>query len=153
MQRHCICEWPSVCYLGNRFLLGRPFVVAESIYLSIYLSMALQPLFWTLAALSVSSSFYTVGRTPWKGDQPIARPLPTHRTTQQNKYKQIFMPQVGFERTIPIFERAKTVHALDRAAIAICRMLNAGQKFNRQTGKAPVSRRLASRAGSPVRVP
>jgi hypothetical protein len=23
---------------------------------------------------------YTVGRTPWKGDQPIARPLPTHRT-------------------------------------------------------------------------
>jgi hypothetical protein len=26
------------------------------------------------------------------------------------------MPQVGFETTIPIFERAKTVHALDRAA-------------------------------------
>jgi hypothetical protein len=29
---------------------------------------------------------YTVGRTPWTGDQPVARPLPTHRTTQiQNK--------------------------------------------------------------------
>jgi hypothetical protein len=27
------------------------------------------------------------------------------------------MPRVGFERTIPAFERAKTVHALDRAAI------------------------------------
>jgi hypothetical protein len=28
----------------------------------------------------------TVGRTPWTGDQPVARPLPTHRTTQtQNK--------------------------------------------------------------------
>jgi hypothetical protein len=25
---------------------------------------------------------YTVGRTPWTGDQPVARPLPTHRTTQ-----------------------------------------------------------------------
>jgi hypothetical protein len=23
---------------------------------------------------------YTVGRTPWTGDQPVARPLPTHRT-------------------------------------------------------------------------
>jgi hypothetical protein len=26
---------------------------------------------------------YTVGRTPSKGDQPVARPLPTHRTTQK----------------------------------------------------------------------
>jgi hypothetical protein len=25
---------------------------------------------------------YTGGRTPWTGDQPAARPLPTHRTTQ-----------------------------------------------------------------------
>jgi hypothetical protein len=30
--------------------------------------------------------FYTDSRTPWTRDQPIARPLPTHRTTQtQNK--------------------------------------------------------------------
>jgi hypothetical protein len=29
------------------------------------------------------------------------------------------MPQVGFELTIPAFERAKTVHALDRAATVI----------------------------------
>jgi hypothetical protein len=29
------------------------------------------------------------------------------------------MPWVGFEPTIPVFERAKTVHALDRAAIVI----------------------------------
>jgi hypothetical protein len=35
---------------------------------------------------------YTVGRTPWKGDQPVARPLPTHRTTQtQNKRTQTYM--------------------------------------------------------------
>jgi hypothetical protein len=26
------------------------------------------------------------------------------------------MPQVGFEPMIPVFERAKTVHALDRVA-------------------------------------
>jgi hypothetical protein len=29
------------------------------------------------------------------------------------------MSQVGFEPTIPVFERAKTVHALDRAATVI----------------------------------
>jgi hypothetical protein len=29
------------------------------------------------------------------------------------------MPQVGFEPTFPAFERAKTVHALDRAVTVI----------------------------------
>jgi hypothetical protein len=29
------------------------------------------------------------------------------------------MPQVAFDPTIPVFERAKTVHALDRAATVI----------------------------------
>jgi hypothetical protein len=64
--------------------------------------------------------FYTVGRTPCTGDQPVARPLPRHRTTQtQNKRTQTSMPRVGFEPMIPVFERAKTVHALDRAATVI----------------------------------
>jgi hypothetical protein len=30
------------------------------------------------------------------------------------------MPQVGIEHTIPVFEQAKTVHALDRTATVIC---------------------------------
>jgi hypothetical protein len=47
--------------------------------------------------------FYTDGR-------PVARPLPTHRTTQkQNKRTQASMPWVGFAPTIPAYERAKTV--------------------------------------------
>jgi hypothetical protein len=29
------------------------------------------------------------------------------------------MPQVGFEPTIPVFDRAKTVHVLSRAATVI----------------------------------
>jgi hypothetical protein len=33
------------------------------------------------------------------------------------------MPRVGFEPTNPVFERAKTVHALDRAAAVIGRSL------------------------------
>jgi hypothetical protein len=53
-------------------------------------------------------NLYTVGRTLWMGDQPIARTLPT-----QNKCTQTSMPQVGFEPMIPLFEWAKIVRALD----------------------------------------
>jgi hypothetical protein len=64
--------------------------------------------------------FCTVGRSPWTRDQPVASPLPAHRTAQtQNKRAQTSMPQVGFESTIPVLERAKTVHVLDRAAAVI----------------------------------
>jgi hypothetical protein len=43
-----------------------------------------------------------------------------HRTTQtQKKRRQISMPLFGFEPTTPVFKRAKTVHALDRAATVI----------------------------------
>jgi hypothetical protein len=49
-------------------------------------------------------------------------------TQTENKHKQTSMPRVGFEPTIPVFERAKTVHALDRAATVIglqlCSSLN-----------------------------
>jgi hypothetical protein len=63
---------------------------------------------------------YTVDRTPWTGNQPVARPLPTHRTAQtQNKRTQTSVPWVGFEHPIPASERAKTVHALDGAATVI----------------------------------
>jgi hypothetical protein len=54
------------------------------------------------------------------GDQPVARPLPAYRATQtQNKHTQTSMLEVGFEPTIPVFERAKTFHALYRAATVI----------------------------------
>jgi hypothetical protein len=46
--------------------------------------------------------------------------LPTHTTTQtQNKRIQTFMPRVAIEPTIPVFERAKTVHVSDRAATVV----------------------------------
>jgi hypothetical protein len=48
--------------------------------------MALQPFVGPWPLLQFHNLFYTGGRTPWTGDQPVARPLPTHRTTQtQNK--------------------------------------------------------------------
>jgi hypothetical protein len=65
-------------------------------------------------------NLHTFGKTPWTGDQPVARPLPARRTTQtQNKRTQISMPQLGLELMISVFEQAKTVHALDRAAPVI----------------------------------
>jgi hypothetical protein len=68
----------------------------------------------------LSLDLYTIGRTPWTSDWAVARPVPKYRTTQtQNKRTQTSMPRVEFEPTIPVFERAKTVHALDRAATVI----------------------------------
>jgi hypothetical protein len=45
------------------------------------------------------------------------------------------MPLVGFEPTIKAFERAKTVHALDRAATTI-----GGKQFH--STKIPVMKKL-----------
>jgi hypothetical protein len=86
--------------------------------------MAVQP-FIGPYALFQFHNLYTVGRTPWTGDQPVARPLPTHRTIEtQNERTQTFMPWVEFEPMTPVFERAKIVHALDRTATVISKVLH-----------------------------
>jgi hypothetical protein len=48
-------------------------------HLSIYLSMALQHFVgpWSLFSFLI---IYTVGKTPWTGDQPVAMPLPNTNT-------------------------------------------------------------------------
>jgi hypothetical protein len=54
------------------------------------------------------------------GDQPFARPLPTHRATRtQDERIETSMPPVEFEPTISVLEEAKIVQALDRAATLI----------------------------------
>jgi hypothetical protein len=57
-----------------------PLTRTESGNLSINGSTALC---WALAARAFQfrNLFYTVGGTPWTGDEPVARPLPTRRTT------------------------------------------------------------------------
>jgi hypothetical protein len=48
--------------------------------------MALQHFIGPWPLLQFRNVFHTVGRTSWTSDQPVARPLPMHRTTQtQNK--------------------------------------------------------------------
>jgi hypothetical protein len=92
--------------------------LVQFIYLSMYV--------WLYSPLLCHGRFfsflilYTVDRSSWTGDQPVARHLPTHITTQtQNKLTQTSMSWVGFEPMILVFERAKTVHALDSAATVI----------------------------------
>jgi hypothetical protein len=72
---------------------------------------------------------YTVGRTPWRGDQPVARPLRMHRTTQTSR------PPVGFEPTLSVLELAKSVRALERTATVIghCSPTNAYSSFERMS--------------------
>jgi hypothetical protein len=103
-------------YLSVRLSLCLPacLPVRPSVHPSIY-----SP-FLDLGSFFSFLILYPVGRTPWTGDQPVTRPLPTHKTTQtQNKHTQTFMPWVGFEPTITGLEGVKTVHALDRAATVI----------------------------------
>jgi hypothetical protein len=52
------------------------------------------------------------------GNRPIARLLPTPNKTQK-KRRHAFMPSVGFEHTIPVFEGSKTIRALHLTATAI----------------------------------
>jgi hypothetical protein len=75
---------------------------------------------WILCHFFSFLILYTVGGIPWTRDQSVARPLPTRRTTQaKNKRTQTSMPRVGIEPTIPVVERANTVHDLDRVATVI----------------------------------
>jgi hypothetical protein len=55
----------------------------------IYSILVLQPSVWPWALFQFLN-LNTDGRTPWTGDQHVARPLPTHRTTQtQNTHTDI----------------------------------------------------------------
>jgi hypothetical protein len=53
---------------------------------------------------------------PVTGDQPCHKAAPY---TGRKKQKKTSMLRVGFESTIPVFERAKTIYAVDRATIVI----------------------------------
>jgi len=53
--------------------------------------------------------FWTFGRSPWTADRPDVTTLPTQENTTQKKRGNTSMPRTGFEPTIPMFERSKTV--------------------------------------------
>jgi hypothetical protein len=82
-------------------------------------SMALQ-LLWTLVAFQFLNLPYTqsVGLLGLGFSPPQGR-YPHTEQYRQNNRTQTSMLRVGFEPTIPVFERAKTVYALGRAASVI----------------------------------
>jgi hypothetical protein len=70
-----------------------------------------------LAAFQFLNPIQSVGLL---GRGSARRRASTYRTTQtRNKRTQTSMPLMGFESTTTMFWRAKTVHALDRAATMI----------------------------------
>jgi hypothetical protein len=70
-----------------RIILYRTqYLLPLTLYLSICLSVCGSTALVDLGLFFSFLILYTDGRTAWTGDQPIARPLPTHRTTQtQNR--------------------------------------------------------------------
>jgi hypothetical protein len=69
----------SITYCGLRaFTVQHNIITSNSFIRQWHYSTLLGPgLFFSFVIC-----FYTVGRTPGTGDQPIARPLPAHRATQ-----------------------------------------------------------------------
>jgi hypothetical protein len=77
------------------------------------------------ADFSVPLVPFTHGRTPWTGDQLVARPLPKHRATQtQNKCIHTHTPNIhalcGIRTHDPGFQANEdSTHALDLSATVI----------------------------------
>jgi hypothetical protein len=83
---HCrACQYCSFRLLG----LYSVAIIIKTKHMGIHVKTLLLWLYTLLLGLGRFFSFlipYTVGRTPWTGDQPVANPLPTYWTTQtQNK--------------------------------------------------------------------
>jgi hypothetical protein len=97
-----------------------PIRSTATVHSFIHSSVALQHFVgpWSLFFFSFVI-LYTVGRTSWMGDQPVARLLPTHRTTQtQNKHTD-FHALSGIRNHDPSVKRAKTVHAVHALVRAV----------------------------------
>jgi hypothetical protein len=74
-------------------------------------SLSLQPSFGPWQRLRYLDP--THGRISRTEDQPLTRPLPTHRTTQtRSRHTQTSMPRVGFYLTAQFFEGGGGIHAL-----------------------------------------
>jgi hypothetical protein len=68
----------------------------------------------------VSLQFFNLRYSVGHLGRVISQSRGRYLTQTQNKHIQTCMLRVGFEPTIPAFERAETVHDLDRAATVIC---------------------------------
>jgi hypothetical protein len=98
---HIAISFPSVDdVLFQRINYAFRFSLSSTQHLHLWLYSPCGP--WPLFQFL---NLYTVGRTPWTGDQPVARPLPTHRhpclewnsnpRSQHSSGRRRFMPQTA----------------------------------------------------------
>jgi hypothetical protein len=60
-----------------------------------FISIPLIPYSYGVEVFHFPLDLYTIGRTPWTSDRPVARPLPKYRTTQtQNKRAHTHTPNI-----------------------------------------------------------
>ncbi|PNF19818.1 hypothetical protein B7P43_G14295 [Cryptotermes secundus] len=72
--------------LDAQLAVLRKEMVSSRLCFSLSLSLSVLPTWTSIELISQFHDHFTDGRTPWTGDQLVARPLPKHRTTQtQNK--------------------------------------------------------------------
>jgi hypothetical protein len=113
----------------NKIYLSVCLSVCLSVYLSIYPSIhaSIHPFIylWLYSPLLNLGPYFSFliflhcRQDSLGGDQPSqGRYLHTGQH-KQNEGTQTSTPQMGFEPTIPVFERAKTIHAVDLAAVVI----------------------------------
>jgi hypothetical protein len=78
-----VCQASIICLLHSE-LFAWSVLIYLSIYLYICLSVSLKTFVgpWSLSSFLI---FYSAGRTPWTGDQPVTRPLPAN--TGQRKHR------------------------------------------------------------------
>jgi hypothetical protein len=97
---------------NSRTSLQRQLTSISNCVLSRIINATLPLSHWLYSPLDLGCFFRflivsTVARTPCTGEQPIARPLLTHRTTQtRNKRTQTSDFRVGFEPTNPRTQRS-----------------------------------------------
>jgi hypothetical protein len=99
----------------------------SAIHTCLSISMALKPFVRPWPLFLVSWSFTQSEGPLGQGISPSQGRYLNTGQHKQNKCIQTSMPQVGFELMIPVFEGAKTVHALDRAATVIARYMYKSQ--------------------------
>jgi hypothetical protein len=108
---------PSILFIYLYVYLSTCLFVYLSTYLSVYDYSPLLNLGCILNFLIL----YTVGRLLGRGiSQSQGRYLHTWQH-KQNKYTHTSVTQMGFEPTMPLFQRVKTVCVLDRSAAVIGR--------------------------------
>jgi hypothetical protein len=102
------CRWRKLKWSNERPETNRN----RSIFppLALKLNSGLGRLYETFRFTSFTRS-RTVGRTPWTGDQLVARLLPVHKHRKTHSWHKSLtsMPWVGFEPTVPMSARAKTI--------------------------------------------